>query len=171
VLAIWVNSYEVPATQQRFTLAHELGHVLLRHAELTHVESTKSPEQATSVGSPEQRSREEHANVFASGVLYDYDRIHSNWDGETTPESVAHVAANLGISFEAALVGMKTHLKKQVAGIDQSARTLQPYEAFRSAGCGAFVDWYHSLTNQKRVPAVLAHSQLLEQALAQLTIE
>lgn len=170
VLAIWVNSHDVPATQQRFTLAHELGHILLRHAELTHVEATTTPEQAPSVGSSDQRDREEHANAFAGGVLYDYARIHAYWDGDTTPESVAHIAANLGISFEAALVGMKIHLNKQVAGIDQSARSMQPYEAFRIAGYGAFVDWYYSLTDQKRVPTVLAHSELLQQALAHLSV-
>jgi Zn-dependent peptidase ImmA (M78 family)/transcriptional regulator with XRE-family HTH domain len=171
VLAIWVNSHGVPGTQQRFTLGHELGHILLRHAEITHVESTTTPEQATSVGSPEQRTREEHANAFAGGALYDYERIHAHWDGDTTPESVAHVAANLGISFEAALVGLKTHLKKDVAGIDRSARTVQPYEAFRSAGYGSFVDWYFSLVNQKRVPENLPHNDLLKQALVGLTIE
>lgn len=169
VLSIWVNSHDVPATQQRFTLAHELGHILLRHTDLTHVESTTTPDQAASEGTPDQRAREEHANAFAGGVLYDYDRIRSHWDGETMPQSVAHVAVNLGISFEAALVGMKIHLKDAVTGIDASARTVQPYEAFRTAGYGAFVDWYYSLANQKRVPAVLAYSELLEQALANLT--
>src|SRR5690606_2966797 len=28
-VAIWVNSHDVPGSQQRFTLAHELGHILL----------------------------------------------------------------------------------------------------------------------------------------------
>lgn len=171
VLAIWVNSHDVPGTQQRFTLAHELGHILLRHAATTHVEETTTPEAATLVGSTEQRIREGHANASAGGALYDYERIRSHWDGETSPESVAQVAASLGISFEAALVGMKIHLKKAVTGIDRSARALQPYEAFRSAGYSSYVDWYFSLVNQKRVPGVLAHSDLLEQALNALTIE
>lgn len=168
-LAMWVNSHGVPGTQQRFTLAHELGHILLRHADTTHVESTTTPERAPTVGSPDRREQEEHANAFAGGALYNYERIHSYWDGGTSPESVAHVAANLGISFEAALVGMKIHLKKAVSGIDRSARIVQPHEAFRSAGYGAYVDWYQELIDQRRVPDGLPHNDLLKRALDSLT--
>lgn len=168
-LAIWVNSYDVPATQQRFTLAHELGHIMLRHADDSRVEPASTPEMAASTGDPDQREREEHANAFAAGVLYNYDSIAGLWDGEIRPESVAHVAAGLGISFEAALVGMKTHLGPKVSGIGAAARELKPYEAFRSAGHGDYVDWYFSLTNVRRVPDILRYPELLEQALDRVT--
>lgn len=168
-LAIWVNSHDVPGTQQRFTLAHELGHIMLRHTDIARVEQTDSAESAPSVGDAVQRQREEYANAFAGGVLYDHDRITAHWDGETSPVSVAHTAANLGLSFEAALVGMKIHLGGKVFGIEASARTVQPYEAFRTAGYGDYVDWYYSLLGQRRIPAILEHHDLLEQALARLT--
>jgi transcriptional regulator with XRE-family HTH domain len=167
-LAVWINSYDVPGSQQRFTLAHEVGHILLRHADTTHVEPTTTPERAPRVGSPDRREREEHANAFAGGVLYDHERITAHWDGDASPESVAHVAANLGISFAAALVGMKIHLKKDVHGIDATARTVQPHEAFRSAGYGEYVDWYVDLIGRRRVPAILPHSDLLKVALDSL---
>jgi len=164
-LAIWVNSHNVPASQQRFTLAHELGHIMLRHVEQSRIELARSPDKAPSVGSRTQQISEEHANAFAGGVLYDYDRVNQLWDKDSSPTSVARVAAGLGISYDAASVAMSIHLKRQVQGIRDTARQMSAAEAFELADASPLFDWSEQLRGHQRVPEVIEHSDLLRQSL------
>lgn len=166
-LAIWVNSHNVPASQQRFTLAHELGHIMLRHVEQSRIEQARSPDEASSVGSKAQQTLEEHANAFAGGVLYDYGRVSQFWDGNASPISVARIAAGLGISYDAASVAMSIHLKRQVQGIRDTARQTSAAEAFEHANASPLFDWFEQLRGRRRVPAVIEHSDLLRQSLEQ----
>jgi len=168
-VAIWINSHGVAGSQQRFTLAHELGHVLLRHMDVTRVESVRSPEEAPNVGTELQRRREGQANAYAGGVLYDRERVHQHWDRERSPVGLARIAAGLGISYEAAVVAAKVHLKDEMPDVEALARTLAPAQAFRAAGAGAYVDWYEDMRNTERLPHILERADLLDQALRRHT--
>lgn len=168
-VAIWVNSHGVPGSQQRFTLAHELGHIKLRHMDVTRIESAHSPEEAPKVGNPEERTREEHANAFAGGVLYDRKRIIQYWSQDRSPVGIARIAAGLGISYEAAIVAAKVHLKQEMPDIEGVARALTPAQAFRAAGAREYVDWYENTRDAGRLPQILERVDLLEQALRRHT--
>ena len=165
-LAVWVNTHETPGSQQRFTLAHELGHIMLRHLGKTLIEKADSAEQAPIAATTEQRRFETQANGFAGGVLYDRDRILAHWDGDQTPVSIARVAGGLGISYEAATVALDVHLKNEIPNVKTIAKQSSAYDAFHSAGLGSFVDWYESRRNAERFPQNLERLNLLEQAFA-----
>lgn len=167
-LAIWVNTHETPGSQQRFTLAHELGHIMLRHLGKTLIEKGNSAEQAPIAVTAEQRSLETQANGYAGGVLYDRDRILAHWDGDQTPVSIARVAGGLGISYEAAAVALDIHLKNEMPNAKGIASRSSASDAFRTAGLGSFVDWYESCRDAKRLPQNLERLDLLEQAFATL---
>ena len=167
-VAIWVNSHETPGSQQRFTLAHELGHIMLRHLDKTLIEQADSPEDAPRVVMPEQRNLEVQANGYAGGVLYDRDRVLAHWDGEQSPASIARIAGGLGISYEAATIAIDVHLGNEVPDVKAIAQTSTPARAFHAAGLGDFVDWYESCRNLKRLPNNLERLDLLEQAFATL---
>lgn len=169
-VAIWVNSHGAAGSQQRFTLAHEFGHIMLRHVDVTRVESAKSPEAAPRTGSTGHRLREGQANGYAGGILYDRDRLMAHWDGAQTPASVAKIAAALGISYEAAVVAVKVHIEQEIPGVEAIASTSTPAQAFRAAGIGEYVDWYEDLRDAVRFPQNLERVDLLEDALNRLTI-
>jgi Zn-dependent peptidase ImmA (M78 family) len=164
-LAIWINSAGVPGSQQRFTLAHELGHIMLRHVEATRVEPDTTPDLAATTGSPARQTAEQHASAFAGGVLCDYDRLIVAWDGEISPVSVARVAAHLGISYEASIVALKTHLRRKVSGIDQSARQWSVSRAFEAAQLGETFELFQAQRNRRRVPGNLDRGDVLEMVL------
>lgn len=162
-LAIWVNSAGVPGSQQRFTLAHELGHILLAHVSATRVEEAFDVDRATAQRGP-HRFDELQAQEFAAAVLYDKDRISQFWDGKRSPASVAKVAAGLGISFEAAKVALKKLFPDDVGSL-----VLDPgvpvSEAFRLAGLSEVHEHFAEQTGRKRMPAVLRYPEVLEQSL------
>lgn len=167
-VAIWVNSHDTPGSQQRFTLAHELGHILLRHLDKTRIEETGSPEDAPQAANPAQQQLEVQANAYAAGVLYDRERVHALWDGEHTSSSVARIAAGLGISYEAACVAVDVHLKDRAPNLKGIAQASAASQAFIEAGCGDYVDWYESRRGFERLPQNLNRLDLLEQAFASL---
>jgi Zn-dependent peptidase ImmA (M78 family)/DNA-binding XRE family transcriptional regulator len=66
---IWVNRHQAP-TRQRFTLAHELGHKLLRHFDQFHVEFGGDLSPSATGGHPDYDWRAERAaNDFAANLL------------------------------------------------------------------------------------------------------
>lgn len=66
---IWVNDAQA-ATRQRFTLAHELGHVLLRHADAFHLDLGGDLAPNATGGHPGYDWRAERsANDFAANLL------------------------------------------------------------------------------------------------------
>ena len=66
---IWVNKHQAP-TRQRFTLAHELGHHLLRHADTFHLELGGDLAPNATGGHPNYDWRAERAaNEFAANLL------------------------------------------------------------------------------------------------------
>ena len=67
-LVIGVNSSH-PETRQRFTIAHELGHVLLHKEESLHVDETASIRFRDEESSLATKSDEIEANQFAAELL------------------------------------------------------------------------------------------------------
>jgi Zn-dependent peptidase ImmA (M78 family) len=98
---LWVNG-DQPLVRQRFTLAHELGHVRLAHEVGMNVD-------AVAVLAGETRdAREVQANAFAAELLAPRAGVMAMIDGEPGLETVVDVAARYGISNLAALYRLST---------------------------------------------------------------
>jgi Zn-dependent peptidase ImmA (M78 family) len=99
VTVLWVNG-EHAVVRQRFTLAHELGHVRCGHdATLVDtVDTLRAP----------KGTREVEANAFAAGLLAPKDGVAAMVGGEPTLEDVVRIADHFGISTIAALYRLGT---------------------------------------------------------------
>lgn len=117
---LWVNGAQV-AVRQRFTLAHELGHVRCRHDAGVPVDTVET------LSGKSTDAREVQANAFAAELLAPAAGIRAAVDGEPSLEDVVVIAARYGISTVAALyrlnslalTGRYEVLKREIAeGID-----------------------------------------------------
>jgi Zn-dependent peptidase ImmA (M78 family) len=93
---IWVNREQAPV-RQRFTLAHELGHHLLRHADTFHLDlgGDLAPN-ATGGGHPNYDWRAERAaNEFAASLLMPASMVRR---AAATVTDVAVLAAQFKVS-------------------------------------------------------------------------
>lgn len=97
---IFVNaSHIVP--RQRFTLAHEFGHLRMDHRQ-----RVDSPTDLASWGGPPE---EVQANAFASEFLMPKTTICERYGGEAISlETVAEISCEYGVSGKAALIRLKT---------------------------------------------------------------
>jgi Zn-dependent peptidase ImmA (M78 family) len=95
-VVLWVNGTHA-AVRQRFTLAHELGHVRCGHDATVPVETIETLAGRTT------DSREVQANSFAAELLAPADGVRSMIDREPTLDDVVLIAARYGISTIAAL--------------------------------------------------------------------
>ncbi len=94
---LWVNGTHAP-TRQRFTLAHELGHLRCRHDGAVPVETF------VTLGGMSTDSREVQANAFAAELLAPAKGVTAMVNGgDPALEDVVRVAAAFGISTIAAL--------------------------------------------------------------------
>jgi Zn-dependent peptidase ImmA (M78 family) len=98
---LWVNGTEAPV-RQRFTVAHELGHVRCAHDLRVSVDTFETLAGMTT------DSREVQANAFAAELLAPADGVRSMVDGEPTLEDVVLIASHYGISTVAALYRLNT---------------------------------------------------------------
>jgi hypothetical protein len=119
---LWVNGMQA-AVRQRFTLAHEVGHVRCGHDADVPVETVET------IGGKSTDSREIQANAFAAELLAPADGIREFVDGEPSLEDVVMIAARFGISTIAALyrlnslglTGRYASLKQEITdGLDQA---------------------------------------------------
>jgi len=96
-VVLWINGLDIP-TRQRFTLAHELGHVRCGHDGAMPVDTF-----VTISGMPTD-SREVQANAFAAELLAPASGVRLIVDGhEPGLDDVVRVAATFGISPIAAV--------------------------------------------------------------------
>jgi hypothetical protein len=95
-VVLWVNGTQA-AVRQRFTLAHELGHVRCGHDADVPVETIET------IGGKSTDSREIQANAFAAELLAPVGGVRALLDGEPSLEDVVLIAATFGISTIAAL--------------------------------------------------------------------
>jgi hypothetical protein len=98
---LWVNGLE-PAARQRFTLAHELGHLRCGHDASVPVETFET------LGGKSTDSREVQANAFAAELLAPAAGVSEMVRGTPTLEDVVRIAARYGISTIAALFRLNT---------------------------------------------------------------
>lgn len=89
---ILVNVNE-PPVRKRFTIAHELGHLLLHLDKMEgeyvdHADEFRETEPQTSGWAPARR-REYEANVFASALLMDSDLVMRAWAEGKSLEDLA----------------------------------------------------------------------------------
>jgi Zn-dependent peptidase ImmA (M78 family) len=98
---LWVNG-DHPHVRQRFTLAHELGHVRCGHAVEMNVDDVSV------LAGDTHDPREVQANAFAAELLAPRAGVAALVDGEPGLETVVDVAARYGISALAALYRLNT---------------------------------------------------------------
>ena len=95
-MVLWVNGTHA-AVRQRFTLAHELGHVRCGHDTGTIVETFET------LSGRSTDSREVQSNAFAAELLAPKAGVEASVTGEPTLDDVVLLAARFGISTIAAL--------------------------------------------------------------------
>lgn len=101
-IVLWVNGTHAPV-RQRFTLAHELGHVRCGHDGAIPVETF------VTLGGKTTDSREVQANAFAAELLAPAAGVAAMTnDGQPGLEEVVRLAAAFGISTIAALYRLNT---------------------------------------------------------------
>lgn len=98
---VWVSGTQFPA-RQRFTLAHEFGHVRCGHDGRVAIDTFET------VSGASTDSREVQANAFAAELLAPADGVRATVDVEPTLETVVEVAARFGLSTIAALYRLNT---------------------------------------------------------------
>lgn len=98
---VWVNGVQLPA-RQRFTLAHEFGHIRCGHDGRVAVDTFET------VSGASTDSREVQANAFAAEFLAPAESVRATVAVEPTLETVVEVAARFGLSTIAALYRLNT---------------------------------------------------------------
>jgi Zn-dependent peptidase ImmA (M78 family) len=98
---LWVNGRHAPV-RQRFTLAHELGHLRCGHDAGLAVDTLATLADRT------VDPREIQANAFAAELLAPAEGVRAALDREPTLEHVVAIAARYGISTIAALYRLST---------------------------------------------------------------
>ena len=162
--AIWVNSSDVPWTQQRFTLAHEVGHLLLGHVSEILVEPSTDAADAVERAPRPRKAKETNANAFASGALSDYETLDREWDRDPSPAGVARLAASLGMSFSAMVNALRDHFPAFRGDLPDPSVTPVRH-AYDSAGLPDTYYWFESLRNQKRLSPLISRSEILARVL------
>ncbi len=98
---LWVNGAEA-AVRQRFTLAHEFGHVRCGH------DGSLPPETVETLGGKATTDVEIQANAFAAEFLAPEAAVREMVGGDPSLEDVVRIAARFGISAIAALYRLNT---------------------------------------------------------------
>lgn len=100
-VVLWVNGTQA-AVRQRFTLAHELGHVRCGHDGRVAVDTVETLAGRTT------DSLEVQANAFAAELLAPADGVRAAVEGGASLDDVVLVAARFGISTIAALYRLRS---------------------------------------------------------------
>jgi Zn-dependent peptidase ImmA (M78 family) len=120
-VVLWVNGTHA-AVRQRFTLAHEVGHVRCRHDARVAIDTYETLAGRTT------DSREIQANAFAAELLAPAEGVRAMVERQPTLDDVVLVAARFGISTVAALyrlnaLGLTTRYKTLKQEIDEGMHT------------------------------------------------
>jgi Zn-dependent peptidase ImmA (M78 family) len=97
---IWVNGAQA-VERQRFTVAHELGHVCCRHDDTT-------VDTAATISAAARDPREVQANAFAAELLAPRAGVSAMVTGQPRLDDLVRLAAHFGISTLAALNRCRT---------------------------------------------------------------
>ena len=97
----WVNGMQ-SVGRQRFTVAHEYGHVFCEH------EGKRKVDTEAIIAGATHDPQEVQANAFAAQFLAPRAGVEAMVDGDPTLEDVVRIAAHFGISTLAALYRLST---------------------------------------------------------------
>jgi Zn-dependent peptidase ImmA (M78 family) len=151
---LWVNGDHV-AARQRFTLAHEFGHVRCGH------EAGVAVDSVSMLGGITSDSREVQANAFAAEFLAPRAGVEALVDRDPGLEDIVRIAAHFGVSAIAALFRLRTlgltsrfeRLQEEVGeGLHEQVRDYLDLPAFRDGLAG--------IGDLPRIPDALAGSAL-----------
>jgi Zn-dependent peptidase ImmA (M78 family) len=98
---VWVNGKQ-SVERQRFTVAHEYGHVFCGH------EGRRKVDTLAIISGVTRDPQEVQANAFAAQFLAPRAGVEAMVDGTPTLEDVVRIAAHFGISTLAALYRLST---------------------------------------------------------------
>jgi len=99
---LWVNGAQAPV-RQRFTLAHELGHVWCKH------DGALAVDTVATLSGKATTPLEVQANAFAAELLVPRAAIEGVVDGDPTLDEIVVVAAHFGTSALMTLLRFKQH--------------------------------------------------------------
>lgn len=113
---IWVNKLE-PEYRQRFTIAHEIGHILLGHEGISHRDTSY-----TIYKDLIERMNEVSANAFAAELLMPeillrkalvatMDELDYETDGKFSESDIDYIAVNTANKMNVSLESFKYRLK------------------------------------------------------------
>jgi Zn-dependent peptidase ImmA (M78 family) len=97
---IWINGRQA-VERQRFTVAHELGHLYCRHDDTT-------VDTAATLSAAERDPREVQANAFAAELLAPRAGVVAMVGGQPALDDLVRLAAHFGVSTLAALNRCRT---------------------------------------------------------------
>ena len=101
-VVLWVNGRQ-PAVRQRFTLAHELGHLRCGHDGSIQVDTFRT------LSGKDTDSREVQANAFAAELLVPAAGLRAEFaDREPTLEDVVGIAKRFRVSAQVAIFRLNT---------------------------------------------------------------
>lgn len=108
---IGVNTHHAPV-RQNFTIAHELGHLLLHNQEQLHVDHTFRVRLRSGVSSQGTDEAEREANLFAATLLMPMQFLEADLSGEEyvdllDSELLRALARKYGVSTEALVNRLK----------------------------------------------------------------
>src|SRR4051794_38427168 len=98
---VWVNGKQ-SVERQRFTVAHEYGHVCCAH------EGRRKVDTQAIISGATRDPQEVQANAFAAQLLGPRAGVEAMVDGSPTLEDVVRIAARFGLSTIAALYRLST---------------------------------------------------------------
>jgi len=153
---LWVNGRQW-TPRQRFTLAHELGHVWCGHDGTLEVDSIATLSGVTS------NPNEIQANAFAAELLVPRAGMERVVDGPPTLDEVVIIAAHYGVSAIVVVhriaqfdLAPESHLARLREEVDDRLHV----EAFRRLGCTPLDDRLGALRQLPYLSPALSGTQL-----------
>lgn len=162
-LGIWVNSHDQSGARQRFTLAHEVAHILLKHVDSG--SGAVVVDFKTDIDTPQSRD-EKLAGACASAILVDSDTVRSVWGDQGGMAEAAKIAAALGISYSATLVTLMRQGLIDTGEFERLSR-IRARDAFSEADELETYERYECQRGQRRMSDLLPNGEWLETALAE----
>src|SRR4051812_21788747 len=153
---MWVNAQQ-SVTRQRFTIAHELGHVVCEHA------GAKKLDSPATIAGRTHDPLEVEANAFAAQLLAPRDGVRDMVEGEPNLEDVVRVAARFGISALAALYRFRTLEMVSTRRYEQLQREIGEklhHDVWDYLAPEPYDDALSQIDERPRLPASLANSAL-----------
>jgi len=106
--SIVVINVKKPLVRQRFTLAHELGHIFLNHDKRDIYDAETAREQSDDI-SPSKPPKEIEADIFASELLVPFEHIKTHID---RINDIEWLSQTFQVSKTAMLLAVENYLRR-----------------------------------------------------------